>query len=95
MNLASLFSDIAAAAKLLPVAISLATTIQAAIPDSPGSVKLTAVKTALTTAISTEQAVQTEFEAVWPIVSSLLSGVITAFKVHSVAGFTPSVPPAA
>ena len=92
MNFVAIYSALAAAARLLPIALSIATAIQLAFPGTAGADKMEMIKVGISEAIKAEQAVVADFQAAWPYLSPLLSGIISVLKARSLFGFVPSTP---
>ncbi len=91
MNFTQYFAWAKTAAKLLPIAVDVATAVQAAFPpDTNGAKKMDQVKTSLQTMLATQNMVTDEFEHVWPFVQPLLSSLIQGFKASGVNGFSAS-----
>ena len=95
MNFIAICAALANAAKLLPTAVAIATALQQSLPDTLGSIKMDGVKAGILEAIKTEQALVAEFEAAWPWVKPILSGIISVLKSNSLLGFKPDTTPAA
>jgi hypothetical protein len=67
-------------AALIPAAIALVQSVEAAMPGSKGAEKLGVVKAALQSAYAVEQGVEHSFETVWPALSATISGIVAAYN---------------
>lgn len=96
MNLTQAVQVGSAVANLLPVAAQLVNSVQQAMPEgTPGAAKLETVKNALEHIYAAEQKTVATFELVWPPISAIISGLVSAYQaVGLFKKSTPATPAA-
>ena len=79
--MSSFITIIKVALQILPFIIEAIKAIEAAMPSGGnGAEKLGVIKETIQTAMNTADQVETTFDAVWPTISAMTSGVVSLFN---------------